>query len=257
MVAPEIKARTIGWQHNSYDAYFCTPGRYAWKKDNLFRKYLPNLDEYVVLNEITKEKIDANFGIDSTVIYNPKSYVSKEKSDMESKVFLAAGRMVYAKEFDTLVEAFRIFAQRNSDWKLLLVGDGEELPTIKNKIKKYGLEKRIYTPGKTSDIKEYFLQSSVLLLPSRWEGMPMIGLEALEIGCPIIAYDIDAMGPIISDGSNGLIVKENQDVNAYAQAMLEIAENQALRDQMRQAALQKANQFSVGKIMSEWEKIFK
>lgn len=77
------------------------------------------------------------------------------------------------------------------------------------------------------------------------------------MGCPIIAYDIDAMGPIISDGSNGLIVKENQDVNAYAQAMLEIAENQALRDQMRQAALQKANQFSVGKIMSEWEKIFK
>lgn len=87
------------------------------------------------MNEITKEKIDANFGIDSTVIYNPKSYVSKEKSDMESKVFLAAGRMVYAKGFDTLVEAFRIFAQRNSDWKLLLVGDGEELPTIKNKIK--------------------------------------------------------------------------------------------------------------------------
>lgn len=141
MVAPEIKARTIGWQHNSYDAYFCTPGRYAWKKDNLFRKYLSNLDEYVVLNEITKEKIDANFGIDSTVIYNPKSYISKEKSDMRNKVFLAAGRMVYAKGVDTLVEAFKIFAQKNSDWKLLLVGDGEELPTIKDKIKEYGLEK--------------------------------------------------------------------------------------------------------------------
>lgn len=257
MVAPEIKARTIGWQHNSYDAYFCTPGRYAWKKDNLFRKYLSNLDEYVVLNEITKEKIDANFGIDSTVIYNPKSYISKEKSDMRNKVFLAAGRMVYAKGVDTLVEAFKIFAQKNSDWKLLLVGDGEELPTIKDKIKEYGLEKRILTPGKTSNIKKYFLQSSVLLLPSRWEGMPMIGLEALEMGCPIIAYDIDAMGPIISDGFNGLIVKGNQDVNAYAQAMLEIAEDQALRDQMHQAALQKANQFSVGKIMSEWEKILK
>lgn len=210
MVAPEIKARTIGWQHNSYDAYFCTPGRYAWKKDKLFRKYLPNLDGYVVLNEITKEKIDANFGIDSTVIYNPKSYVSKEKSDMESKVFLAAGRMVYAKGFDTLVEAFRIFAQRNSDWKLLLVGDGEELPTIKNKIKKYGLEKRIYTPGKTSDIKEYFLQSSVLLLPSRWEGMPMIVLESLEMGCPIVAFDIDAMRPLVTNGMEGLIVKKNK-----------------------------------------------
>lgn len=257
MVAPEIKARTIGWQHNSYDAYFCTPGRYVWKKDNLFRKYLPNLDGYVVLNEITKEKIDANFGIDSTVIYNPKSYVSKEKSDMESKVFLAAGRMVYAKGFDTLVEAFRIFAQRNSDWKLLLVGDGEELSTIKNKIKKYGLEKRIYTPGKTSDIKEYFLQSSVLLLPSRWEGMPMIVLESLEMGYPIVAFDIDAMRPLVTNGMEGLIVKKKQDANAYAQAMLKIAESEDLRKQMHQASIKKANRFSVDKIMNEWEKLFK
>lgn len=257
MVAPEIKARTIGWQHNSYDAYFCTPGRYVWKKDNLFRKYLSNLDEYVVLNEITKEKIDANFGIDSTVIYNPKSYISKEKSDMRNKVFLAAGRMVYAKGVDTLVEAFKIFAQKNSDWKLLLVGDGEELPTIKDKIKEYGLEKRILTPGKTSDIKKYFLQSSVLLLPSRWEGMPMIVLESLEMGCPIVAFDIDAMRPLVTNGIEGLIVKEKQDANAYAQAMLKIAESEDLRKQMHQAALQKANQFSVGKIMSEWEKILK
>lgn len=257
MVAPEIKARTIGWQHNSYDAYFCTPGRYAWKKDNLFRKYLSNLDEYVVLNEITKEKIDANFGIDSTVIYNPKSYISKEKSDMRNKVFLAAGRMVYAKGVDTLVEAFKIFAQKNSDWKLLLVGDGEELPTIKDKIKEYGLEKRILTPGKTSDIKKYFLQSSVLLLPSRREGMPMIVLESLEMGCPIVAFDIDAMRPLVTNGIEGLIVKEKQDANAYAQAMLKIAESEDLRKQMHQAALQKANQFSVGKIMSEWEKILK
>ncbi|WP_225357829.1 glycosyltransferase [Ligilactobacillus salivarius] len=229
------------------------PGR----KITFLESYLPNLDEYVVLNEITKEKIDANFGIDSTVIYNPKSYVSKEKSDMESKVFLAAGRMVYAKGFDTLVEAFRIFAQRNSDWKLLLVGDGEELPTIKNKIKKYGLEKRIYTPGKTSDIKEYFLQSSVLLLPSRWEGMPMIVLESLEMGCPIVAFDIDAMRPLVTNGMEGLIVKEKQDANAYAQAMLKIAESEDLRKQMHQASIKKANRFSVDKIMNEWEKLFK
>ena len=176
---------------------------------------------------------------------------------MESKVFLAAGRMIYAKGFDTLVEAFRIFAQRNSDWKLLLVGDGEELPTIKNKIKKYGLEKRIYTPGKTSDIKEYFLQSSVLLLPSRWEGMPMIVLESLEMGCPIVAFDIDAMSPLVTNRMEGLIVKEKQDANAYAQAMLKIAESEDLRKQMHQAALKKTNCFSVDKIMNKWEKLFK
>ena len=63
--------------------------------------------------------------------------------------------------------------------------------------------------------------------------------------------------PLVTNGIEGLIVKEKQDANAYAQAMLKIAESEDLRKQMHQAALQKANQFSVGKIMSEWEKILK
>lgn len=85
----------------------------------------------------------------------------------------------------------------------------------------------------------------------------MIVLESLEMGCPIVAFDIDAMRPLVTNGIEGLIVKEKQDANAYAQAMLKIAESEDLRKQMHQAALQKANQFSVGKIMSEWEKILK
>ncbi|MEI2413894.1 glycosyltransferase [Ligilactobacillus salivarius] len=140
---------------------------------------------------------------------------------------------------------------------MLLVGDGEELPAIKDKIKEYELEERILTPGKTDDIKKYFLQSSVLLLSSRWEGMPMIVLESLEMGCPIVAFDIDAMGPLVTNGIEGLIVKNKQDANAYAQAMLKIAENQALRDQMHQAAIQKSRQFSVDKIVSKWEEILR
>lgn len=174
---------------------------------------------------------------------------------MNNKVFLAAGRMIYVKAFDNLVDAFHIFSQKNSDWKLLLVGDGEDFNLIKNKICKYGLEQRILMPGKTDNIKKYFLQSSVLLLPSRWEGMPMIGLEALEMGCPIIAYNIDAMEPIVANGVNGLIVKENQDINGYAKAMIQISENQELREKMHLAAIEKSSQFSIKNIINEWNKI--
>lgn len=255
MIAPQVKAKTIGWQLSSFDAYFHTPGKYAWRKKVLFEKYISNLDYYVVLNRKTKEKVDASFDIESTIIYNPRSYVSNEKSDMKNKVFLAAGRMIYVKAFDNLVDAFHIFSQKNSDWKLLLVGDGEDFTLIKNKICKYGLEQRILMPGKTDNIKKYFLQSSVLLLPSRWEGMPMIGLEALEMGCPIIAYDIDAMEPIVSNGVNGLIVKKNQDINGYAKAMIQISENQELRERMHLEAIEKASQFSIKNIINEWNKI--
>lgn len=257
MISPELNAKTIGWHHNSFDAYFNTSNRYAWGKKPLFHKYIAQLDEYVVLNEKIKEKIDATFGIDSTVIYNPKSFESNDKVDVSKKVFLAAGRMVYAKGFDTLIEAFKIFVEKNQDWQLLLVGDGEDLSKLKEKIRKYGLENRIMTPGKTDNIQQYYLQSSVLLLSSRWEGMPMIVLEALEMGCPVVAFDIDAMQPLVTDGVEGLIVKEKQDPEKYAQAMLKIAENQGLRASMQQAALKKAELFTIDRIGEEWEKVLR
>lgn len=257
MMAPELNVKTFGWHHNSFDAYFNTPNRYAWGKERLFKKYIAQLDEYVVLNEKIKEKIDATFGIDSTVIYNPKSFESNDKVDVSKKVFLAAGRMVYAKGFDTLIDAFKIFVEKNQDWQLYLVGDGEESSKLKEKIRKYGLENRIITPGKTDNIQQYYLQSSVLLLSSRWEGMPMIVLEGLEMGCPVVAFDIDAMQPLVTDGVEGLIVKENQDPEKYAQAMLKIAENQGLRESMQQAALKKAELFTIDRIGEEWEKVLR
>lgn len=257
MISRELNAKTIGWHHNSFDAYFNTPNRYAWGKKPLFHKYIAQLDEYVVLNEKIKENMDATFGIDSTVIYNPKSFESNDKVDVSKKVFLAAGRMVYAKGFDTLIDAFKIFAEKNQDWQLLLVGDGEDLPKLKEKIRKYGLENRIITPGKTDNIQQYYLQSSVLLLSSRWEGMPMIVLEGLEMGCPVVAFDIDAMQPLVTDGVEGLIVKEKQDPEKYAQAMLKIAENQGLRESMQQAALKKAELFTIDRIGEEWEKVLR
>ena len=85
----------------------------------------------------------------------------------------------------------------------------------------------------------------------------MIVLESLEMGCPIVAFDIDAMRPLVTNGMEGLIVKEKQDANAYAQAMLKITESEDLRKQMHQASIKKANHFSIDKIMNEWEKLFK
>ena len=64
----------------------------------------------------------------------------------------------------------------------------------------YKLEVRFIVKSFTNNIKDYFLNSSVLLLPSRWEGMPMIVLESLEMGVPIISYDITAVKPLITNG---------------------------------------------------------
>ena len=105
--------------------------------------------------------------------------------------------------------------------------------------------------GNTDSTKREFLKSGCFLMPSRWEGMPMIILESLEMGVPVIAYDITAMEPLVTDGMEGFIVKKF-DTNAYAGKMLEIAENDELRYECGRNARIKARQFSKEIISEKW-----
>ena len=182
MISDKVKAKTIGWQHNSYEAYLENRYRYYWNEDILFEKYIPKLDRYIVLNNHDKEKFKKEKNIECQVIYNPRSFDSKEKSKVNKKQFLAAGRFNHQKGFDLLIESFNTFSKTNDDWKLVIVGEGKEKLKLIEKVNKYKLGDRIIFKNFTNNIKEYFLNSSVLLLPSRWEGMPMIVLESLEMG---------------------------------------------------------------------------
>ncbi|GKX67812.1 glycosyltransferase [Inconstantimicrobium mannanitabidum] len=254
VISDKLKAKTIGWQHNSYDAYLKNPFRYYWHQDEIFNKYIPKLDKYIVLNEYDKEMFKKNNNIDCHVISNPRSFDSDIKSDVKSNNFFAAGRFEYQKGFDLLIEAFQIFSTKNSEWNLTIVGEGKEKDTINNLIMKYNLNDRIKIEPFTKNIKKYFLNSSALLLSSRWEGMPMIVLEALEMGVPTIAYDITAVKPLITDGQQGLIV-EKYDVSFYANAMLSIANNYELRREMGLKSSAKSEEFSIENIKNNWNKI--
>lgn len=250
----EISSKIIGWQHSCYDAYFNTKGRYYWHEDSIYKKRLPMLDKYVVLTESDKNKIDENFLMQSVVINNPKSFVSNEVSDLTCKNFLAAGRFVYVKGFDLLVEAFSIFAKENKDWKLTIVGEGQEKEKIKELVKKHELQDRVNIEGFTSDIKKYMLNSSAYVLSSRWEGMPMAILEAYEMGLPVISYDIDAMKELTKNIETGIIV-DKYNIQNFANAMLKIAQDESYRKKMGENARKKSKDFSYERIGQEWKNL--
>lgn len=246
-----VKTMTIGWQLNSYDAYFNTAGKYMWHKDRIYSRLVGNLDDYVVLNDYDKKKIKDELNINSTVIANIKTYESNETSDLQSKEFMAAGHLWNGKGFDLLIESFKIFAEKNNEWKLKIFGVGPDKDQLENMIREYRLDDRIFLMGNTDSTKREFLKSGCFLMPSRWEGMPMIILESLEMGVPVIAYDITAMEPLVTDGMEGFIVKKF-DTNAYAKKMLEIAENDELRYEFGRNARIKARQFSKEIISEKW-----
>lgn len=255
IISDKLNCKTIGWQHNSYDAYMKNKKRYYWNQDILFEEYIPRLDKYLVLTEYDQKMFLQEKNIKSSVMYNPRSFKSKDKSKVNKKQFLAAGRFKHQKGFDLLIESFYEFCKYDKEWNLVIVGEGEDKEKILNLIDKYGLEKRVKIDNFTNDIKNYFMNSSVLTLSSRWEGMPMIVLESLEMGVPIISYDITATQQLIEDKKEGLLVNK-YDTIKFAEAMKIMADSQHLREEMSKNAINKSTEFDIENIAKQWNEMF-
>jgi len=251
-----LNFKTIGWQHSSFESYFYNKNRYYWNLDSLFKNYLKYLDKYIVLNEFDSKKINDCFNIESIYIYNPKSFLSSKKSDMHQKAFISVGRFCYAKGFDILVKAINEFHKKNHDWKFYIVGDGEYYDKINDYIIKNNLQDVIILPGFTDSIIDYYLKSSVFVLSSRWEGMPMVVLEALEMGLPVISNDITAIKPLVSDNVEGLIVDFDESGLKLCQSMLKLANSYDLRNNMSDAAIKKSMIFDIDIIINQWVTMF-
>ncbi len=255
MIAPELNAKTIGWQHNCYDGYINTPGVVFWKQENLLREYLPRLDRYVVLSEYDQRDYLEKLGIETEVKTNPRSFVSEVKCNPDTKQFLVAARFVYAKGLDLLMESFETFCRRDDEWKLVILGDGALFKTMQEDALRRGIGERVDFVGYTNSPQEYYLNSSIFLLPSRWEGWPMVIMEAFEFGLPVIAYHTGAMDLIIDDGRTGLLLPAF-DTAAYSEAMLQLAYNSELRHKMSENAIEKSADFAIEKVVKEWDDLF-
>lgn len=255
-IAEKISSKTIGWQHNSYEAYLKNPFKYFWKQDKIFEEFIPRLDKYIVLNEYDKNMYKKEMNIDCDVMENPVSFISEKKSDVNKKNFLAAGRFTKQKGFDLLIESFKEFSKNNHDWTLTIVGEGEDEEYIKELVRECNLQKRIIIHPFTNNIRDYFLNSSALLLSSRWEGMPMIALESLVMGVPIISYDITAMQPIVDNREEGIIV-EKFNTKMFSEAMIEVSESYELRYEMAKKAIEKSKKFNIEYITDKWNNYLK
>ena len=255
MLAPKLNAKTIGWQHNCYDGYLHVPNVVFWKQECLLQEYLPKLGRYIVLSDYDKRDYMEKLGIDTEVKINPRSFVSEKKCDPHSKRFLMATRFVYAKGLDLMLDSFEEFAREDDEWELDIIGAGELFDKIVADAKKRHLDERVHFIGYTNEPEKYYLGSSIFLLPSRWEGWPMVIMEAFEFGLPVIAYHMGAMDLIIDDGKTGFL-PEAFDSHKFAQAMLKLAHDDDLRKQMSANAIAKSGDFAIAKAVKEWNDLF-
>lgn len=253
-IADRLKAKTVGWQHNCYETYVLQKGVLFWKKEEILKKYLPKLDKYVVLNDYDRRDFKEKLGIDCVAVDNPRSFVSEEKADLSSKQFFVAARFVEQKGLDLLIDAFAKFCQVDDEWKLVIAGDGQLREEVLEHVWRKKVQERVQFIGVTNNVTKYYLESSVYLLTSRWEGWGLVVIEAFEMGMPVIAFDIIPIDLLITNGEDGLIV-EQFSVNKFAAAMVKLAHDEELRRKMGEKAINTAGKFSEKVVADKWQKM--
>lgn len=251
VMADNINAKTIGWQHNCFDGYINEKGRLFWHKEEAIKEYLPKLDRFVVLSEYDKRDYIEKLGIVTENRTNPKSFKVEEINTVKEKRFICAARFQKEKGIDLLIKSFAKFCESDDEWVLDIFGDGPLQNEMMKMACEYGVEHRLFFKGVTNNINEHYAVSGVLLLPSRWEGWPMVIMEAYEYGLPVIAYRVGNMDLIIDHDVTGLLV-EPYNTDLFAEAMLQIAHDNNARNELSLNARQKAQDYNPDKIAEEW-----
>lgn len=243
--------RMIGWIHNSFEALYGK--KYLYIGSLRRRHYVyqfRRLDRVVLL---CRQDVDAYAAYDPqfspTFIYNPLTLTPGQLSDGTSHRFLAIGRFSYQhKGFDLLIEAFRLFACHDSEWTLDIVGQGQEENAYRKLISKYRLEDRIVIHPFTNDIQSYYSQAQVYVLSSRWEGMPLVLVEAMSHGLPVVTSDLPVCKEIMGDFG---IYFANGDVNGMAQALLTATRiNWSAKSRQ---AVETARRYNIDNIIPQWK----
>ncbi len=245
--------KLIGWIHNSFEALFSNTSLYigADRKRHYVYQF-QKLDDVIVLcnhDAETYYNYDSHFR--PTVIYNPLTLIPGKMSEGNSHRFLAVGRFSHRhKGFDLLIEAFHIFAQHNSDWKLDIVGEGVEEELYKSLIQKYHLEDRVFIHPFTNNIQDYYSKAQVYVLSSRWEGFGLVLVEAMAHGLPVISSDLPTSIEIMGDFA---LYFKNGDIKELAQRLE--AATELNWEEKSEEALRIANRFSTNQIVEKWKQV--
>jgi len=122
-------------------------------------------------------------------------------------VLRACGRLVPQKGFDVLVEAAGLVASRGVEFTVEIIGEGPERARLVRAVRRLGLDGAVGLPGARDDARELIASADVFLMPSLREGLPLVLLEALHAGRPVLASRLGALAGVVTAGSEALLVE--------------------------------------------------
>ena len=186
-----------------------------------------------------------------TSIKNMSPYPALEASELSSplqkKLAIAVGRLSHQKNFLRLLKIWS--KSQTDDWRLLILGDGDERATLESFIMNNNIT-NVELCHATKNIQDYYRKAACLLMTSRYEGLPMVLIEAKSFGLPVIAFDCPS-GPSELINGDGYLIDYNDD-ESYIEHLNLLMSDENIKKNLSCKALLNSEDFSESKIYSLW-----
>ena len=228
---------------------------------NILKYKYNNIDYLLALTKTLEEDyhhfLKHNHHTKIVLMPNMLESIPTKKSTLEKKEIITMSRLDYGKKNDDIIKAFAKTNYQN--WHLSILGDGSEYENLSSLIKELHLENNVSLEGyiPKEKLEGYLLNSSIFLMASLTEGLPMVLLEAMSYGLPCIAYETaSGVNDIIDNGKNGYVIKERNE-ELYVKKLQSLMDDPTLRKKMSKEALEKVKCFSKENIVKKWYNILK
>ena len=225
---------------------------WRWKQERSVAK----LDALVVLTQ--RDAASWSDVRKAQVIHNPCTIVPTGRADVvKSRTVVAVGRLGEQKAFHRLIAAWSKVAPLHPEWQLCIWGEGELQIDLQNQISELGLTASVHLCGISHNIEDCYQQGAFYAMTSRFEGFPLVLIEAMSCGLPLVAMDCPTgVREIVNDGENGLLVPDG-DIEAMSSALCRMIESPSLRSSMSKRCLKIVeDRFCLPAVMNKWEKLF-
>ncbi|MBB6030465.1 glycosyltransferase [Oceanithermus desulfurans] len=223
--------------HNVAQKEVDAVGKWVHKLAFTFCQVVP-----VSISEEVATTVKALYGSDlyTPIVYNGITTARFSTGGPASKrgerlVLIHVGRFAPQKNHDLLIQGFALALARHPYLELWLVGDGHLRPHIQSLVQELSLQKHVRFLGLRKDIPELMKQADVFLLPSDWEGVPLVVLEAMAAGKPVVATSVGGVPELVKDEKTGILISPG-DPETLAGAILRLARDSDLRRRMGEAA---------------------
>ena len=145
---------------------------------------------------------------------------------------------------------------KDLSWECVMIGDGPLIPNVRREISEEGLQERFTLTGwiAPEEVLEWFDKSDILFMPSRSEGLPVVGVQALAKGLAMVVSDIGGFVDIVDKDRNGFLVGSSN-LDGYVKGLQKLLSNQKLLKRYREASLVKATQFDIRHVVDSYQNL--